>query len=149
MLSTSTNSVIIALDDATKLSALKRWALDNFEENETINSVKALADDTGMIVLIGVPLIVSLALASFIMIYCCKNNVKCQTMGQKLKDKIVFGMLIQIGIVSFLSFAYKSGFGRVFDHTQDRPTSSPVFLVIVILLLSAAFFFPTFVDRGL
>jgi hypothetical protein len=64
---------------------------------------------------------------------------------------VVWGMVIQISIISYLSFASNAGYGRAFDYRSDdeRPKSSPVFVALTILLLAVALFFPTFVDQGL
>jgi hypothetical protein len=72
----NTSSIISTLDDAIKLSVLKEQILEQFEENETINNLKTAADDMGMIVLIGVPLVIFLLILAVFIIYCCKKSEK-------------------------------------------------------------------------
>jgi Kef-type K+ transport system membrane component KefB len=102
-----------------------------------------------MIIFIGVPLIILLALFSTCIACCCKKKSKCSAIGKKLKDRLVWTMIIKIMVFSFLFFTFKAGIGRALNHRTERPDSNPIFLVIVILLLMAAFIFPTFVDPGL
>ena len=73
----NTASIISTLDDAIKLSILKEQILEQFEENETIASLKTVADDMGMIVLIGVPLVIFLLVLAVFTIYCCNKSTKC------------------------------------------------------------------------
>jgi flagellar biosynthesis protein FliR len=110
------------LDDAIKLGAAKRWVEGYLEDsekferfNEKLESIKALADQTGMIVLIGVPLITLLLLLAVVISCCCTKVPKCKAFGVKLKDKLVLGMIVQIGMVSSLAFAQQAGFGRAFN----------------------------------
>jgi hypothetical protein len=70
-------SIIAVLDDAIKLAALKTYTLEAFEENETVESIKTLADDNGMVVLVGVPLVVLLAIIAISIPICCKKYAKC------------------------------------------------------------------------
>jgi hypothetical protein len=73
----NTTTVLKALDDAIKLLALKELIFSKLEDNESLESIKELADESGMVVLIGVPLIVVLTIVSIIITCCCKKNVKC------------------------------------------------------------------------
>jgi hypothetical protein len=68
-----------------------------------------------MIVFIGIPAVLILTALSITLIYLCKNKPKVQEFGLKIKDKIVFDTLIQVMIVSSLSFAVDAGFGIAFS----------------------------------
>jgi CHASE3 domain sensor protein len=64
------------LDKAIKLEALKGFVFDYIEENETIESIKETANETGMIVLIGVPLIIILTVVAIVLTCCCAKRPK-------------------------------------------------------------------------
>jgi hypothetical protein len=98
-------TLVTMLDEAIKLEALKAYVFDYLEENQTIETIKETANETGMIVLIGIPFIITLTGIAILISYCCKKQPKCQELGKKLKDKLVFGMIVQIIMISFLAFA--------------------------------------------
>jgi hypothetical protein len=87
-------TIITTIDEATKMQALKTYTLDYFEENETVESLKTIADDNGMIVMIGLPTTVFSAILGFLITCCCKKYAKCQAIGKKIKDLIVWNMVV-------------------------------------------------------
>jgi CHASE3 domain sensor protein len=64
------------LDKAIKLEALKGFVFDYIEENETIESIKETANEIGMIVLIGVPLIIILTVVAIVLTCFCAKRPK-------------------------------------------------------------------------
>jgi hypothetical protein len=58
-----------------------------------------------MIVTVGIPLIIILTVLSAILIYCCKKNEKVQNFGKKLKEKLIFGSIVNIMIFACLGLS--------------------------------------------
>jgi hypothetical protein len=100
-----------------------------------------------MIVFIGIPAVIFLTVIAVVLIYPCKRNPKVQNFGLKLKDKIVFDTVIQVMIISSLSFAVEAGFGRALNNEIDQPEIGVFQMVLIILLLGFTFFFAIFVDK--
>jgi hypothetical protein len=101
-----------------------------------------------MVTYIGIPAVIILAVCSVALIYGCKKNPKMRAFGLKVKDKIIFDLMIQMMILSSLSFAEKSGFGRIFNYNEERPESEVFQFILISFLLGSAFFFPLFVDQA-
>jgi hypothetical protein len=102
----NTLSVFDALVDALELGMLKRLIFEQFEEDENIKSIQDFSERSGTIVFVGIPVMVLFSLIAILLIFGCKKFPKCQAFGMKIKDKLMFGMAVNLGIASSLRLSH-------------------------------------------
>ncbi len=62
---------------------------------------------------------------------------------------LIFRTIINIIVVSFISFCNQAGFGRAFNYEDPRPNIYGFQFIVVVVALGFSYFFALFGDQAL